>query len=71
MYRFTAVPNCQCMVHSLYYTPILPTVPHLPTLQILKREESAGGVVEDDKEGQVRLQDPVIKKSGGGCCRRS
>lgn len=50
---------------------VLLTVPHSPSLQILKREESVGGGVEDDKEDQVRLQDPVIKKNGGSCCRKS
>lgn len=50
---------------------VLLTVPHLPSLQILKREESVDGGVEDDKEGQVKLQDPVIKKNAGSCCRRS
>jgi Ras-related protein Rab-32 len=38
--------------------------------QILKREENFDGVVENDKEGQVRLEEPAPKKQGG-CCGRS
>ena len=39
-------------------------------LKILKREENFDGVVENDKEGQVRLEEPAPKKQGG-CCGRS
>ena len=44
---------------------------HFHLLQILKREEIVGGGIEDDKEDHVRLQDPVIKRNSGGCCRKS
>ena len=56
------------MLHSPNHV-LLAAPLHL--LQILKREESVGGGIEDDKEDHVRLQDPVIKKNGGGCCRKS